>query len=251
MQVSENKKFLSEWPNAIDKMVVEKLCTTPLLALPVDEFANLLCENEEVAGEQHILKLRYVLLRIYIDAAQGRLTAKASSQQISSTKKAVALLIKAIEHLDKVAPPSQRGLRGAFGPPADDVKGSEESNELRLLCWQIKLDIVDKIMGLQGAVERENQKPARVGERKKRLRMLVEGLADWWESKGNSLAPYVVAKRRDGDCALVIGRQGKFVSLAHAVLCHLDQFKASEVTDAITNVHEKRLAKKNSTGSAQ
>ena len=156
----------------------------------------------------------------------------------------MALLTKSLNCLDRVAPPALRGLQAAFGAPIGDTRGLNESNELHLVCWQTKLDIVSHLLRLCDAIGRENNKPSKTGERKKRLRTLVERLANWWESMGKSLAPYVVAKRRDEGPAVVLDRQGDFVSLARALLCEIDNFKATEVVSAITNVHEDRLAKK-------
>ncbi len=83
----------------------------------------------------------------------------------------------------------------------------------------------------------------KAGERKKRLRTLVEALANWWQSStGKSLAPYVHAKRRDDGPAIVHGRHGPFLTLAVALFCKVDVFKEFEVMSAVTNVHEKRLA---------
>jgi hypothetical protein len=99
---------------------------------------------------------------------------------------------------------------------------------------------------LETTIIAECKKPINAGERRKRLRTLVETLAFWWLSGGGrSLAPYVRANRRDGDRAIVHGRSGKFLSLAIALFCGLDAFKRSEVEAAVTNVHEARLALSN------
>jgi hypothetical protein len=119
---------------------------------------------------------------------------------------------------------------------------------------QIKLDIAAIPMKLKQAIEIETLKPkaAKSGERKKRLRVLVETLADWWKSvTGKSLAPYVHAKRLDHRPAMVIGRSGEFVALAQAVFSELDEFSDSEVISAVTNVYESDLAKRKSKTKAQ
>jgi hypothetical protein len=99
---------------------------------------------------------------------------------------------------------------------------------------------------LETIIIAECKKPINAGERRKRLRTLLETLASWWLSGGGrSLAPYVKANRRDGDRAIVHGRSGKFLSLAIALFCSVDAFKRSEVEAAVTNVHEARLALSN------
>ena len=106
------------------------------------------------------------------------------------------------------------------------------------------MDIVPVMRVLSRAIENERtkSKPGKAGERKKRLRTLVEALANWWRPlSGKSLAPYVHAKRRDHGRAVVVGRRGQFVELAQAVFAEIDEFKKSEVISAVTNVHESQL----------
>ncbi len=229
-------------PNYLDHRAIEELSTTPISQSPVDCCASLLFDTVTETTDQQIAALRYSLIRVYLRAGTIRLNAKANKAQMGSAKRAVAALTKALYQLDKVAPPTRRGLQAVFGPPPNDCKGLEESNELHLACWQLKLDTVSILMRLWAAIERENDKPARTGESKKRLRTLVEQLADWWVSTGRSIAPYVCANRRDGGPAVISDRQGDFVALARAVFCKLDTFSDSEVLAAITNVHEARLA---------
>jgi hypothetical protein len=242
-QPGENKPLLHTYSNLQDNFVIRTLGTAPIMTLPIDRFGHLISQNSELSNDQRIVALRHALIRAYIAAATDRLNAKATSEQITSANKAVALLTNSLDHLDRVAPPALRGLLAAFGAPTGDTRGLNETNELHLVCWQTKLDVVSLLLRLCEAVERENDKPSKTGERKKRLRTLVERLANWWESTGKSLAPYVIAKRRDEGPAVVLGRQGDFVSLARTVLCEIDNFKATEVVSAITNVHEDRLAK--------
>jgi hypothetical protein len=99
------------------------------------------------------------------------------------------------------------------------------------------------MQSLQSAIATESKKPGKSGERRKRLRTMVEALADWWLSAGKSLAPYVKANRRDKESAVVHGRRGKFLSLALAVFCSLDQFKQSEVEAAVTELSPETSAK--------
>jgi hypothetical protein len=145
-----------------------------------------------------------------------------------------------------MAPKRQRGLQSAFGSPLDDSKGIDESSEFLSSCQQIRLDAILIMLRLWQAIESETAKPktAIAGERKKRLRVLVEKLADWWKSViGKIPAPYVYAKRLEGHPAIVIGRQGDFISLALALFCEVDQFKKLEIISTVTNVHEDYLAK--------
>jgi hypothetical protein len=97
-------------------------------------------------------------------------------------------------------------------------------------------------VALQSAIKTEEKKQTNAGERRKRLRTLVDALADWWQSTGGSLASTVDANRRDDGPAVVHGRHGRFLTLAVALFCNVDGFKKSEVEAAVTNVHEKRLA---------
>jgi hypothetical protein len=85
----------------------------------------------------------------------------------------------------------------------------------------------------------EKEKSGIKGERKKRLRILVEELAGWWlRTKRKTIAPYVQAKRLDRHRAFVLGRRGRFLDLAIGTFSRLDEFKGSEVTSAVTNVYE-------------
>jgi hypothetical protein len=70
----------------------------------------------------------------------------------------------------------------------------------------------------------------------------LHSLVDWWASVTGKLpAPCVYAKRLTGHPAIVIGRQGDFISLAVALFCEIDQFNESEVISTVTNVHEDYL----------
>jgi hypothetical protein len=128
------------------------------------------------------------------------------------------------------------------GPPLDDHTGERELNQLASACWKIRLDVADAALSLATAVAAEESKQSHVGERRKRLRTLVDALADEWQSAGGKLALTVDANRRDDGPAIVHGRRGAFLTLALALFCKLDVFKASEVEAAVTNVHENRPA---------
>jgi len=129
------------------------------------------------------------------------------------------------------------------GPPLDDKKGEREQNELASACWKIRMDVAKAGLALQSAIKTEEKKNPKAGERRKRLRTLVDALADWWQSAGGSLASTVDANRRDGGPAVVHRRRGRFLTLAGALFCKVDVFKETEVVAAVTNVHEKRLAR--------
>jgi hypothetical protein len=138
----------------------------------------------------------------------------------------------------------QRGIAGLLGSPVDDIKGLDELNQFASKCWKIQLDLVPIAQALDKLITAEIAKPklGGSGERRKRLRILVEELAKWWNSATKkSIAPYVQAKRLDHRSAVVLGRRGDFVELALALFCEIDEFKSSEVISAITNVHESSL----------
>ena len=155
-------------------------------------------------------------------------------------------MIEATELLEKATADERSGLHKLLeGPRFDDEKGEKEANEFSSLCGSIRLDVTRSMVALESAIASEMRKPATRGERRKRLRTLVEALAIWWLSGGGrSVAPYVKANRRDGGRAIVHGRFGKFYALAIAVLCNVDVFKSSEVEAAVTNVHEAQLRMK-------
>jgi hypothetical protein len=247
-------EILPSLPNAQDNLAVHRFSSASIGSLSVDHFGQLLCKPGETFGDKHIVALRLALIQVYFRAAYVRLYARATKNQIKSARAALASLTNAIKQLDDVSPPRLRGLQGMLDRPLDDAKGLSESNEFHAKCLQIKLDIAAIPMRLEQAIEIETGKPkaAKSGERKKRLRISVESLADWWKSvTGKSLAPYVHAKRLDHRPAMVIGRSGEFVALAQAVFSELDEFSDSEVISAVTNVYESDLAKRKSKSKAQ
>jgi hypothetical protein len=96
-----------------------------------------------------------------------------------------------------------------------DEKGEREVNQMASACWGIRLDVARNMHALHTTIIAESKKPINAGERRKRLRTLVETLASWWlAGGGTSVAPYVKANRRDGDRAIIHGRSGKFLGLA-------------------------------------
>ena len=153
-------------------------------------------------------------------------------------------MMRAAKKLEKIiSPDGKSGLQTALeGSPRDDTKGERERNEFASACSMIKSDVIGSFMALHTAIQTEQTKSTKAGERRKRLRTLVDALADAWESRGGRLAPTVRANRRDDGPAVVHGRSGGFLTLANALFCKVDSFKQSEVESAVTNVHEKRLA---------
>jgi len=238
---------LNAEPNLQDRFVIQDLISAPLGQLPVDQCANLLCREGGAASNEDVARLRRGLIETYFNAAQLRWEAKATSVELACARRALGALTKAVTNLDNVASPMQRGLRAAFGPPADDVGGVQEVNAFQSACRRIRFNVIPPMMELWQLVDAEAAKsaPAKTGERKKRLRILVEELADWWIAEtGKTLAPYVRAKRLDHRPAFVMGREGPFLSLGMALFCKVDRFNESEVIAAVTNVHEDYLAKR-------
>jgi hypothetical protein len=238
-----NVPNLPSLPNMQDNFVIEKLSTASLGSLDVDQFGHLLSKKGKQSDEDRLIELRLGLIRVYLDSAHARLVAKASRDQIKSAKSAMKSLFEAASRLDQAKPVRQRGLQGIFGSPLDDPKGFDELNEFGSKCWDAKLQITSIAMTLGRAISSETVKVSSRGERKKRLRTLVESLADWWKSAiKKSLAPYVKAKRLGRRRTFVLGRGGAFIELATAMFSKVDEFKESEVISAVTNVYETQLA---------
>jgi hypothetical protein len=226
-------------PNAHDQLAIESLRSVPIGGLAVDQ----LVRNDP----QMVRVLREELVDVYFKAATARELSKATRHQVSNAKSALTQLTRAIERLERVTSDGRDGLRMLLeASPLDDEKGEREVNQMSSACWSIRMDVARSMLSLQAAVATETKKPVKTGERRKRLRTLIDALASWWLSKGGkSLAPYVKANRRDGERAIVHGRSGKFLRLAIALFSNVDAFKRSEIEAAITNVHEARLAMSN------
>ena len=231
--------------NLQDSLVVHKLAGAEFGDLSVDRFADFLRDKESDA-KNPVAALRQGLIEVYQEAGNQRQSTKASLEQIHTAQVVLRSLKAAIKRLDRVKPREKRFLETIFGGPPDDHKGIAELNNFAANCWQVKLDLAKIVSELERAIEVEKAKPSKAGERKKRLRTLVEALADWWESKvQKSIAPYVYAKKLGkGIPAFVVGRQGDFIELAQALLSNIDVFKESEVISAVTNVYEDRLQRK-------
>jgi hypothetical protein len=234
-------------PNMHDNLVVQNLTTVKIGDLPVDRFASLLCKNGHTPRKTHVIELRLALIRGYFVASNARRYSKANRIQINGAQSALTAITAAVGHLDQVRPSRQRGLQSIFGSPMDDPKGLDELNDFGSKCSNVRMDIVPIMMSLSRAIEIEKAKlnTNKAGERKKRLRTLVEALVVWWASTiQKAWAPYVKANRRDHAPAVMHGRSGLFIDLAQAIFAGVDEFKESEVISAITNVHESRLPKK-------
>jgi hypothetical protein len=222
-------------PNANDQLVIEKLRTAPIGELAID----LLMPD----ASRSVREFRNDLYEMYFDVAIMRASSKAIKDQFKSAKSALLLLENAVKNLEKVNPEGWDGLRLVLeGPPLDDKKGEFELNDFASACGSIKLAVTRICSALESAIWTEESKPRNAGERRKRLRTLVDALADWWLSNGGSLAPTVDANRRDEKPAVVHGRRGDFLAFALALFCKVDEFKETEVEAAVTNVHEERLA---------
>jgi hypothetical protein len=219
--------------NTNDNLAIQELYRRPIGELLLDPFAP-----------GSIPELRLALINVYIKAADMRRLSKATRGQLSSANTALSQLARAVSKLDQTSPVPQRGFQLAvFGSPLDDTTGLHELNEFASTCRQIRMAIAPYALTLRQTIDTEKAKQTRSGERRKRLRTLVDGLADWWQSIGGSLAPTVVANRRDGAPAVVHGRHGDFLQLAVDLFCNVDEFAHTEVEAAVTNVHEARLTR--------
>jgi hypothetical protein len=226
-------------PNTHDQLAIEKLRSVPVGELAVDRFMR--------NNPQMIPVFREAMVGVYFNAAKAREQGKAKKGQLTKAKNALDRLTEVAENLAVVSTDGRDGLYMLLkGPPLDDKKGNRELNQLAAACWAIRMDVIRSGIALQSAITAEEKKRTERGERRKRLRTLIDYLASWWLSEGGkSLAPSVKANRRDNDRAIVHGRSGKFLELAIALFHGLDGFKKSEVEAAVTNVHEARFASKN------
>jgi hypothetical protein len=222
-------------PNVNDSLVIQKLNTTAAGGLALDA----LVPNPQ----QSVPELRLALVNVYWKAAKERQVSKATKSQLKNAKSAISQWAHVLKSLERIITDGRGSLRMLLeGHPLDDNKGERELNEFASVCWQIRMDATPLFMALQSAINTEKSKQTNAGERRKRLRTLVEALADWWQSLGGSLAPTVDANRRDDGPAVVHGRHSAFLTFALALFCEVDVFKESEVEAAVTNVHERRLA---------
>ena len=219
-------------PNEHDNAVIRRLSTASLGTLTIDQFSRFLRKDGRCDDRQTIATLRRILIRVYFVAADARHRARAAQWQIDLAQRALASVKAAVTGLGEVRPKRQRGVIGLFGSPLDDIKGADELNEFVSSCWQTQFDLVPIAQALDHLITAEitKSKSNKRGERKKRLRILVEQLAKWWSSATKrSIAPYVQAKTLYHPPAFVMGRGGAFVELAQALFCEIDEFTTSEV----------------------
>jgi hypothetical protein len=233
-RIGTGRSILPSQPNASDNLAIQKLYKLPVGELPVDRFAP--------DAPKPVQAFRHTLINVYMKAAQARYLGKPTKGQLTAANTAQSQLTRALTKLDQVSPVGQRGLQLAVaGSPMDDMSGERELNEFASTCRKIRIEVAPHALDLREAIRTEKARQTKSGERQKRLRTLVEALADWWQSLGGSLAPTVDASRRDDAPAVVHERYGKFLELAVALFCHVDVFKQSEVEAAVTNVYEARL----------
>jgi hypothetical protein len=225
-----------------DNSVIEQLVTAPLGTLKVDHFAKLL--RGQVDSRE--ARLRIALIKIYRAAAHFRAETKVPKKKIKSAKAALNALWKAAKHLEQVKPRHMRGLKGVLGIPGDDPKGLDELSSFSSRCSAARLEVAKIAMNLGKETKAEKTKPGAKGERKKRLRILTEGLAEWWiGATGKPIAPYVQTKPLGNHRAFVVRRSGRFIEFAVSILAELDKFKPSEIISAVTNVYDERRRRSN------
>jgi len=230
LRMPRDLKLLLATPNPLDATVVAILTEAKHGSLKVDHFSYLLGAK----SEKSIEKLRDALVRVYCDASRTRSASKASAKQIRMANASRNALARAIQNLAFVKPLKQRGLKAMFIPPSDDPRGNDELNDFARSCSQIRLDAVRLSERLDRVVENEDARPDRVGDRKRRLRTLIDALAMWWLS----------AIRRP------LHRKGAFLDLACALFCKIDCFRDSEVASALSNVYDSELVKRARAASA-
>jgi hypothetical protein len=240
-RIATGGSVMPRQPNANDNLAIQRLYRVPVGDLLVDRFAP--------DAPKPVPTFRLALINVYINAAQARLSSKATKRQLKTAataqsllERAVTSVERAVTKLDQITPPGQGGLQLAIaGSPVDDITGELELNKFASACREIRMTIAPYALALREAIRTERVKQTRSGERQKRLRTLVEALADWWLSIGRSLAPTVDANRRDKAPAVVHRRYGDFLQLAVELFCYVDVFAHTEVEAAVTNVYEGRL----------
>lgn len=231
-------RFLIDLANPEEQRVCEQLTSRPIGELAVDAFAERLTNGD-------VAKLRLALCRVYLAAAKKRFSAKATQSEIKAARTGVSLLQDAAKQFRKARPAKRRGLHESLGLVPSVREGKDELRSLSAKCWSAEYQVVRIARRLDQAIKDEENKPKVLGERKARLRTLVEALADWWISMGKRVAITVKAKRRDPwrgkkQTAIVYGREGAFIALAQALFSDIDIFEKSEVEAAVTNVNEAR-----------
>lgn len=226
--------------NDYDNSAIEQLRAAPSGTLELDRYAQFLIDRPP-SDKVAIAALRGGVIEVYGDAARARVQARAGKETFRSAEAGLISLWKAVRHLEDAQPQHSRGLRGVFALPADDPKGLDEVTAFSAACSQARSQIIRIVMDLDIAVRTEKAKPSTRGERKKRLRILTEGLAAWWiRVTGKRIAPYVQTKPWEKGRTFIARRSGTFVEFAVSVLTGIDRFTRAEVISAVTNVYEQR-----------
>jgi hypothetical protein len=191
------------------------------------------CQKIDALALGSPTRLRADIALVYVKAARARRGDIATKNQMMLARQALSHLALAHDRLLKIVPLGSRDLKAAFGALAKDLKGLNERNEFTDVCSEILgLDLRNAISKLETALKREAAKPRRTGERKKRLRSLVEALAAWW-TETYGLKPTITPKFQG---RVLVGHQGPFLDLARAVFCGLDNFNDGEVVATVQDV---------------
>ena len=225
----------SELTNAQDEDVLNELEGAQFGKLAVDRFAPLIRASGE-SDEVAVGRLRHEIAKIYFRAARKRAQKRASTEQLRRADQALQSFEKGIKHLEAASPEPYFAL-WPFRLQTHDPKGESEVTEFSVVCSSYRSRAVGVVIDLKDAIKAERRKTVGKGERKKRLRILVEELALWWiATTEKPVYPTVKSKRRDGAPSVVIGRAGEFLEFAKDILFELDSFNPSEVELAVGNV---------------
>ena len=231
---------LNYFSTAEDRTAVKKLMVEREGALQLDRFAV----NLATGG---VAALRAALIKVYAVAAETRRSLRATKPQMVEARAASSLIEKSILHLRKVRSAEKRGLYDLFGLAPSDPEAKFELGELGLICWHVEIALVGLMKDLHVALKGEFEKRAMRGERRKRLRTLVDALADWWESLGKSIAPNIDVVRRGDprtgkkEPAYIYSRSGEFLELAKTVFSEIDVFAPKNVETVVTHAYRARL----------
>jgi hypothetical protein len=197
-------------------------------------------------------QFRVDLVDLYLAAAERREKSKASSSEIKRAQNAAGNLKNAVSAIEKLVPRDNRLSLWSFlfneEQSSEDIKGHLELNELLVTCRDALGSLKPALETLQLAISAERRKPSQNGERKKRLRTLVEALADWW-TKSTGHRPTIITERTKPTKATLlklgqpprkqapqkIERRSDFLDFSLALLSKVDAFKESEIISAIKN----------------
>jgi hypothetical protein len=219
--------------NAQDQRVFEQLTEQPLGSLAIDGFAQCMSDADPRT-------LRAALAVVYLRASLARRRTQATKRQIKEVEKALAALEKGYTHLHHAIPPEYTSLYAAAGFVPENLRGNEGLNEFALTCQKNARKLVLILLELKDALRAETLRPRRRGERKKRLRTIVDELASWWRSLGRKVTVRNVTQSRKVGIGKrkrdVLGHEGEFLDLSRALLTRLDKFNDSEVVATVKTV---------------